>query len=533
MKKFFALLRLSVKSMLLTTYGVSRGKRKKAVTGVGVIVLIAFLGLYLSGIYSTMLLQVLAPMGMEELVFIFMGIGALVGGLLFTTFAVKGVVFGGKDNDLLLSMPVPASMLMASRVVAIYLENLIFAFFVLVPAGVACALMSESGAGQSVGFWVRALVAALALPLLDTALSVVLGAVVAFVSARLSKGALGQNIFMAALFVGIFYFSFNLSSMINDLAANAAGLKEAVGWALPLIWMGEGIMGDWGRLLGFVAMCALPFAVMVFTLGRVYRKAVTAFQAKSARSDYRLSTQSAAGQKKALLRKEARRFFGDPTYLWNAGVGLMLMVIMGIAALIGRETLREVLGALRQVAPGLPVVPIGVGIMGLCLTTAPIAAPSVSLEGKYFWILREGPVEARTILLTKLNFHMALALPCTVVTALCLALALALPMWEGALLLAGAVVLALGHGFFCLLMGIAFARMDAANDGVIIKRSMAVNLSVFVPMGVLALAGVLCWLGSRWGAALSLALPLALLAALAAVCGAALLRKGPAMLERL
>ena len=71
MKKFFALLRLSVKSMLLTTYGVSRGKRKKAVTGVGVIVLIAFLGLYLSGIYSTMLLQVLAPMGMEELVFIF------------------------------------------------------------------------------------------------------------------------------------------------------------------------------------------------------------------------------------------------------------------------------------------------------------------------------------------------------------------------------------------------------------------------------------------------------------------------------
>jgi len=94
-------------------------------------------------------------------------------------------------------------------------------------------------------------------------------------------------------------------------------------------------------------------------------------------------------------------------------------------------------------------------------------------------------------------------------------------------------VLALGHGFFCLLMGIAFARMDAANDGVIIKRSMAVNLSVFVPMGVLALAGVLCWLGSRWGAALSLALPLALLAVLAAVCGAALLRKGPAMLERL
>ena len=44
----------------------------------------------------------------------------LVGGLLFTTFAVKGVVFGGKDNDLLLSMPVSSTLLMASRVTAIY-----------------------------------------------------------------------------------------------------------------------------------------------------------------------------------------------------------------------------------------------------------------------------------------------------------------------------------------------------------------------------------------------------------------------------
>lgn len=41
---------------------------------------------------------------MEVLVFIFMGMAALVGGLLFTTFAVKGVVFGGKDNDLLFWM---------------------------------------------------------------------------------------------------------------------------------------------------------------------------------------------------------------------------------------------------------------------------------------------------------------------------------------------------------------------------------------------------------------------------------------------
>ena len=49
MRKFFALLKVSVKSMLLSSSNMGRKNRKKAATGVGVAVLIAFLGLYMSG----------------------------------------------------------------------------------------------------------------------------------------------------------------------------------------------------------------------------------------------------------------------------------------------------------------------------------------------------------------------------------------------------------------------------------------------------------------------------------------------------
>ena len=54
MKKFLALLKVSAKAMLLTSSGVGAGKRRRAVSGVGAVVLIAFLGLYLSGMYSFM-----------------------------------------------------------------------------------------------------------------------------------------------------------------------------------------------------------------------------------------------------------------------------------------------------------------------------------------------------------------------------------------------------------------------------------------------------------------------------------------------
>ena len=529
MKKFFALLKVSVRSMLLTSAGTRRSKRKAA-TGAGALILLAFLALYMSGLYSSLLMHVLAPIQMEVLVFIFMGMGALVGGLLFTTFAVKGVVFCGKDNDLLLSMPVSSTALMASRVTAIYLENLLFSFFVLVPAGVVCAILTERGVGRDPLFWVRLIVAVLALPLLDTALSVLLGALVAFLSAKVSKGALGQNIVMALFLAAVFYFSFNLNGMIEDLAANAAGVKSSLSWAAPLLWMADGILGDWGLLLAFAACCVIPFALVVFGLGRVYRKAVTAFAARSARHDYKLSAQSASGQKKALLAKEIKRFFGTPMYMWNAGLGLVMLLAAGVAALVMRNELRELI-AMAEGA--LPVLPMAAAVIGFCLSTCAIAAPSISLEGKYLWILREAPVGEGTLLWIKVSFQLLLTLPCTVAAGACIAVALALPLWQGAVMIAATVLFAVGHGAFGMLMGLCFPKMDAVNETVVVKQSLAVLLGMFVPMGALALCGLLYWLGGMLAPWAALALPVALLAVLTAACMVILAKCGPAMLKAL
>lgn len=523
-------MKVSVKSMLLTSSNVGRGRRKRAVSGMGAVALIAFVGLYLSGLYSCMLLDVLAPLNMEVLLFIFMGIGALVGGLLFTTFAVKGVVFGGRDNDLLLSMPVPSTMLMASRVAAIYLENLLFSFFVLVPAGVACAILTESGVGRDLLFWVRLLIAVLALPLLDTALSVLLGALVAFLSAKISKGrALGQNIVMGVYLLAVLWFAFNLNGLMNELTASAAGLREAMVWAEPLVWMGDGIMGDWGLLLAFTACCAVPFALVVFGLGRVYRQAVTAFQARSARNDYKLAAQSAAGQKKALLKKEARRFFGTPMYFWNAGMGLIMLLAAAAAALVKQGDLRK----LAAEVEGMPVLPLAAAVIGFCLCTCCITAPSFSLEGKCLWILREAPVKEKTLVWIKTGFQLLLSLPCALIASVCIAFALALPLWQGAVLFLVSALFAIGQACFGTLMGLTFPKLDAPNETVVVKQSMAVMLTMFVPMAALALAGLLCWVGSLLSPALAVVFPLAVLALLALLCAAALDSRGPVLLRRL
>ena len=531
MKKFFALLKVSVKSMLLSSSNMGRKNRKKAATGVGVVLRIAGLGLYMSGPYSSMLMQVLAPLQMEVLVFVFMGMGALVGGMLFTAFAAKGVVFGGKDNDLLLSMPVSTTALMASRVTAIYLENLVFSFFILAPAGAVCAFMTESGVGRGPLFWVRLLLAVLALPLLDTALSVLMGALVAFVSAKLSKGGvIGQNIVMALYMAAVMWFAFNLNGMIEGLASNAMGVKESLSWAAPMLWMADGIMGDWMLLLAFAACCAVPFALVVFGLGRVYRQAVTAFAARSARNDYKLSAQSAAGQKKALLRMELRRLFGIPMYFWNSCLGLMMLVGMGAAAVVMRDDLGKILAMMGD---GVPVMPLAALVIGFCLSMCVIAAPSISLEGKYLWILREAPVGGRALLGLKTGFELLFSVPCTVIAGVCLIIALELSPLEGAVLLLETLLFCAAHAAFGMFIGLAFPKLDAVNETVVVKQSLAVVLGMLVPMTALGVCALLYWLGSMVSPVLAMLLPPALLAVLALVSVVVLAKRGPAMLRAL
>ena len=100
-------------------------------------------------------------------------------------------------------------------------------------------------------------------------------------------------------------------------------------------------------------------------------------------------------------------------------------------------------------------------------------------------------------------------------------------------LIAFTVVFDVGHAVFGMLMGLCFPKLDAVNDTVVVKQSMAVVLGMFVPIGMIAVCMLLYWLGGMVNGALALALPMALLAVFTVVCTAVLAKQGPAMLRAL
>ncbi|MEG0322023.1 MAG: hypothetical protein RR606_07510, partial [Oscillospiraceae bacterium] len=173
MAKLWVLLKLNFLQMLNSFSGSGgRNKKKKTATGLGGLVLLAGLSLYLSALYSSLLAGGLAEVGQLSTLFLLMSVMAVGLGTMFTLFAAQGVVFGGKDNDLMLSMPVDSFTLLLCRVLALYLENLVCTALVLLPAGVVYLINGGTGGGFIL---VGALLAALFLAFVPTVLSLVLG----------------------------------------------------------------------------------------------------------------------------------------------------------------------------------------------------------------------------------------------------------------------------------------------------------------------------------------------------------------------
>ena len=136
MKKFAALLRVSFRGMLLTA-NPTRKNRKKAATGAGFLVLMCCLMLYLGGVYSFVFASLLAPLGRLDLMLSLMALIGVSMSFFLGVASGAGFVFGGRDNDILLAMPVSAFAVLLSKVLALYLENLALMLFVLLPAGAA------------------------------------------------------------------------------------------------------------------------------------------------------------------------------------------------------------------------------------------------------------------------------------------------------------------------------------------------------------------------------------------------------------
>lgn len=525
MTRFWALMKVSFLSML-RTFSVGGGRnKKKAISGFGALAIMAGVSVYISGVYSFLLASMLAPAGMLNLLPMLMAVMTVVMAFMFTVFVSGGVIFGGRDSDLVLALPVSAFEIMLSKVLALYLENLLITAFMLVPMAVAYMV---SGGGGAV-FLVLTLVCCVFIALVPTVLSLIVGYLVTWFSSRMEKKALISSILYFIFFAAVMVGSFQMQSYINGILANGEAIERVMNGPLLLFGLfGKACAGQIGALLGLIGITVIPFLLVVWLFSRGYKKIITRMQSHVGRRDYKLTTVAAQSQSRALFQKEAGKFFGTTIYLFNTGFGLVLLIIAGVAAIIKKEALVALLAQMAGAGAALDVFPMVVCVTAFLISTVCTSCVSLSLEGKNLWILKEAPISAKTVLFTKAYFNLALTTAGSLFAAVVFgyAFSLSLPQCLLLLLLNGAL------GWFVSFFGVAinlrYPKLDADNDTLVVKQSLSAFLGIFGGMGLILVGGLLYgFLLSRFLSFELFSLVAAVvLAALSALLMRALARKG-------
>jgi ABC-2 type transport system permease protein len=406
---------LRIRFSAYATQVVNSGSRRKGSSAgklAGFALLFAFILFSLGMLFYMTFLplgKIYHAAGTDWVFFTFYALVAFVVMFVFSVFTSKSQLFEARDNEMLLALPLRPRTILASRLLLLILINFLMELAVAVPA-LLCGYFD--GAMAVVSF----VLLALALPLLSVALSSLFGWVIAKLSAHTRHKSLVSTV-LALIFL-MAYLYFYTSFMSNNMAAlldNADAIGNALSGFAPLLWLGKAMaQGDLLSLLLSLLVLLVPFAIACWILSITFIRTVTD-KSHVSKVRYEEKTLAVSSAANALLRKEFARFGASSVYMLNAGLGLVFLLIGGVALVVERNMLLSLnLGSFFDFLPGLLAAAIA-----LLLAMTTITAPSVSLEGQSLWIGQSLPVDPFTVIWAKARLQLVLSLPVCVFVSLC------------------------------------------------------------------------------------------------------------------
>ncbi|MCQ2419249.1 MAG: hypothetical protein MJ085_05625 [Clostridia bacterium] len=497
-------------------------------------VLFGLLMLFLCGAFfaaAAMLGHNLIPSGDAGLYFSFMGIMAILFGTFGSAFNTFATLYLSKDNDLLLSMPIPPKKILLSRMALCFGLALLYSGIVWLPAIVYSWFFSPSA--LSVMFGILLL---LVIVLFVTVISCALGWVVALISTKLKNKSFLVVILSIGFFVIYYSISARFSSILKAVASNAEKIGQGIKlWANPLWQLGEAAAGKIVPMLIFTGITAALFAACYLILSRSFAK-IIAKNTAGGKKNAKRKDGKAHSVRGALYLRELKRFTASPTYMLNCGFGIAVLLILPIVVLVKKKALAGLLETLfAQIPAAKSFVPLALLFaLGMITVIDVITTPSVSLEGQTLWQIRSLPVSTKQALKAKLDLHFSLNVVPTVLSAIVIGLCLKITVWEllGVCVLLAVIVRLIGA--YGLMVNLKRPNLTWTSESMPIKQSINPLLVWLVGWGgMLVICGGFFLLQNILPVAVYLLIWIALTGALTCLLERRIFRKGAERFEAL
>ncbi len=479
-------------------------RSKAAVAGWFVFFAVVMVG-FLGGLFSFLAFSICGSFvaaGMGWMYFLMLGGIAIVLGAFGSVFNTYSGLYLAKDNDLMLSLPIPVRYIMASRLINVYLMGTLYSATVFIPTLIVYWIV----AGITASRVVCGIIMFLAISIIVMILSCLLGWVVAKVSLKLKNKSF-ISVIIALVFFGAYYFLyFKANGFIRELIMNAETYAERIkGAAYALFLFGRMGEGAWiPTLITFAAALAV-FALVWYLMSRSFISIATD-AGKTEKVKYVEKTARQKSVFGAFLGKEFGRFTKSPSYMLNCGLGVLLLPAGGVLMLIKGAQVCETIEKVFETKPGSAAAFV---CAVLCMVAAmnDMAAPSVSLEGKSIWIPQSLPINPGTALRAKAALQIILTGIPMFFAAVCTALVVNASVAVKLLICVLSLSYVLFSAFCETAINLKMPVMSWTSEIAPIKQSGAVMLSLFGGWAVsLALCGIYLLVGYKLGAALYLSI---------------------------
>ena len=459
--------------------------RSKAGTFAYLLLFVGIMAGLLGGLFTYLSLSIcgaLTDAGVDWLYFALMGLWAVLLGVFGSVFNTYSCLYLSKDNDLLLSLPIPVRVIMASRLLSVYFMGLMYSLVVILPAVIVYWATVSVSAGVVFG----GLLLMLLISVFVLTLSCALGWVVAKISLKLKNKSMITVVVSLAFIGGYYFFYFKAQTLMQDLLANAAVYGEKMkGAAYPLYLFGKVGTGNTFAMAAVSAAIFALFLLMWALISRSFLKIATS-SGHTARKVYKERAMKQKGIASALLAKEFGRFTSSPNYILNCGLGILLLPICGILLLWKGGTVISVLNEVfGEWAGCVPVLLSAATCMLVSMND--MAAPSVSLEGKSLWLMQSLPVTPWQVLRAKLSVQLLLTGIPALFCMACIAFIYPytpIELFSAALVPISYVLLSALFGLF---LGLKLPNLNWTSEITPIKQSAGVTIALFSGFGYTAL----------------------------------------------
>ncbi|MGG4343644.1 hypothetical protein [Paenibacillus lautus] len=486
-----------MKVQLLSTFGLNKAlhardvkeKRKFLLLSIGIVIGMVLIAAVSFGYSYGMALTFEQIERMDLLLAIMMAAASMVG--FFTTiYKASGVLFGYKDYDLVMSLPIRTSHVVASRVLHLYVLNLFFTLILILPAGVVYAIKVN----PEVVYYLFFLVTVLFIPLLPIIAATLIGALISWISSRFRASRMIGLILTMVVIIGIMIGSFRINGNEQVLADMSTQLADIIFKMYPLAAMYVDAVCSYqiGPLLLFIVISVLSFILFSIVLGTKYKAIHTGLTTSHTSSKYVMRSLKTSSPFRALYFKELRRYISSSLYVLNTSIIMIFLLVISIALLfISSESLGQLV-EIPQLSDYLGrMAPM---VVSLAVVLSCTASSSISLEGNHLWILKSSPVSKKTVLFSKVAVNLTVTIPISVISCLLLMISLRTGWIESLLLLVIPMIYACYSAMLGVIVNLKFPKLEWTSEVTVIKQCASVYVSmllgfvsIVIPIAILLL----------------------------------------------